>query len=229
MKRPSHKKNRPNNPTEETPVIDERNLIDSDEALNLSIEDRIAMYWTENKPFVIGCFAILVASILMVNGFRIYKNYAESSLQTAYTEAKANDLLDSFVRTNSDTKIGGFAALEIADEAFETEAYPKAIEFYQIAAKALNDNILASRAELGRAFAIYRSGKKDQGLAELGNIAATGQFSENIRAEAAYHLAVNAFIVGQTEIFQSYVDQIENFEQAWQWNQRLQYYVQQNR
>ena len=222
------RKNKQVNTSKEIPNIDERNLIGSSESSDLSIEDRIALYWEEKKAFIIGCFALLAAFIVLVNGFRIYKQYRENSLQAAYTKAIASDTPGAFAKTNADTKLGGFAALNIADEAFEAEDYAKAIEFYKIAAQALSHNPLAGRAALGQAFALYHSGEKDAGLVTLENIIANNQFPESIRAEAAYHLAVDAFIAKRTEVFQSYADQIGDFDQAQQWNQRLQYYVQQN-
>lgn len=229
MKRPQHKKNKHSNPADETPVIDERNLVGAEESAEMSIEDRVMMYWIENKAFAIGCFVFLVAFISVINGFRIYKGYAEDSLQAAYSEAKAKATLDSFAKEHSDKDIGGFAALTVADEAFNAEEYPRAIEFYQIASAGLEGNILAGRAALGEAFAEFQSGQEEQALTSLGGIAANGTFAENIRAEAAYHLAVNAFIAGNTEAFESYVAQVDGFERAQQWNQRLQYYVQQSR
>ncbi len=229
MKRPQHKKNKNPNPADETPIIDERNLVGAEKSAEMSIEDRIAMYWMENKSFVIGCFTFLIAFIVILNGLRIYKNHADEKLQNDYTTAKAEGTLETYAKDNSGKEIGGFAALTVADEAFEAEDYARAIEFYELSAQALKGNILAGRALLGKAFALYQSGNETEAFAQLNSIASNVELSQNIRAEAAYHLAVNAFAAGKDEEFQGYVAQVGGLPQAQQWNQRLQYYVQQSR
>ena len=59
MKRPSKKKNNPANSPDGTSA-DDRHLIDAEESLELSVEDKISLYWQENKSFIIACFSVLV-------------------------------------------------------------------------------------------------------------------------------------------------------------------------
>ena len=40
--------------------VDERNLIDLDEAVELSVEEKIKLFWIQNKQSVIGLLAITV-------------------------------------------------------------------------------------------------------------------------------------------------------------------------
>ena len=227
MKRPQHKKNKSNPLSEETPIVDERNLVDADASAEMSIEDRTVMYWMENKSFVIGCIIFLAGFITLINGFRIYQNYASDQLQADYSAALAAESLDAFAGAHADHAIGGFAALSVADVAFNAKDFERASEFYELATQALKGNILAGRAHLGHAFALAESTQEADALAELGSIAANNEYSQSIRAEAAYHLAVHAFSNGQVEAFDSYVAQVSGFEQATQWNRRLQYYVEQ--
>jgi len=75
MKRP--KKNKITNPTlPEDQQADERHLIDAGESAAISIEDRIHLYWMENKGFITGCIAVLALLVIGFNGMRIYAAYA---------------------------------------------------------------------------------------------------------------------------------------------------------
>ncbi|MDP4879176.1 MAG: hypothetical protein NWR36_04775, partial [Opitutales bacterium] len=146
------KQNKSKNPTlPDDQQIDERNLIDLEDSEDISIEDRISMYWMENKGFITGCVTVLALIIIAFNGMRMYKDHAVKQLQANYAEAQAADTLADFAKANSNKELGGLAALTTADAAFEAEEFTKALEFYQIASSALADNILAGRAALGEA------------------------------------------------------------------------------
>jgi len=77
MKRPRHKKNKHRSTEDEAPVIDERNLVDAEESTEFSFEDRVAVYWMENKSSVISSILFLIVTISLLNGFRIYRGYSE--------------------------------------------------------------------------------------------------------------------------------------------------------
>jgi predicted negative regulator of RcsB-dependent stress response len=225
MNRPS--KNKRHNPTlPEDAVIDERNLIDVEDSEEISIEDRISIYWMENKGFISGCIFALALLIIALNGMRIYKSHAEAKLQANYAEALANDTLADFAQANSNKDLGGLAALTVADDAYAAEDYEKALNFYTIAAKAMDNQLLASRAELGQAFAQYQSGNTEDGLAQLTAIASNSKLSEAARAQAAYHLAIEADVAGDATTYDNYVAQINGMPLASAWQQRLSYYQQ---
>ena len=228
MKRPAKKKH--SNPLlPEDDQIDERNLIDLEDSAEISFEDRVSIYWMENKAFISGCITVLLLVVAAYQGMRMYKDYAEQRLQAAYAEAAANDTLADFANANANKDLGGFAALSTADAAYAAEDYQKALEFYNLAAAALDEPTLAGRAQLGQAFALYQNGSTDEGLAKLNAITADSNLAEAARAEAAYHLAVEADTAGRTEEFESYAAQINESALAGQWQQRLSYYQQQAR
>ena len=163
MNRPQ--KNKAKNPTlPEDEIVDERNLIDVEDSADISIEDRIHMYWMENKGFVSTCVTVLALAIIAVNGLRMYASHTESQLQSAYAEAVAAESLEDFATEHSDTPLGGMAALDVADTAYNAEEFAKAAQFYAIAAEALSDDILAARAKLGLAFASYYDGDSESSL-----------------------------------------------------------------
>lgn len=226
MNRP--KKQKVKNPTlPEDHQVDERHLIDTEESEDLSFEDRIHMYWMENKAFISGCILVLALLIIGFNGMKIYVAYAESKIQSAYTEATANDSLEAFAKEYSNKALGGLAALEVGDAAYASEDYAKATEYYSMVPDAVDNDILQGRARIGLAFARYYSGEAEKGLAQLREIAGDNSLPGAIRAEAAYHLAVNADVSGDDTAFKNYADQVASSTAASQWQQRMQVYRQQ--
>ncbi len=230
MHRP--KKNKIHNPTlpdDQQDVVDERHLVDARESEEISFEDRIRIYWSENKGFISGSIFVLALVIIGFNGMRILQSQAEAKVQAAYAEAKAADTLDAFAQANAGSELGGLAALSVADAAYEAADFERAINFYTIASGGLEDSILEGRALIGQAFARFYNGQEADALAQLVDIAANASLAEATRAEAAYHLAIEADLAGRSDDFDRYTAQIENSELAGQWQQRLAMYQQQGR
>lgn len=230
MHRP--KKNKIHNPTlpdDQQDVVDERHLVDAGESEEISFEDRIRIYWSENKGFISGSIFVLALVIIGFNGMRILQSQAEAKVQAAYAEAKAADTLDAFAQANAGSELGGLAALSVADAAYEAADFERAINFYTIASGGLEGSILEGRALIGQAFARFYNGQEADALAQLADIAANASLAEATRAEAAYHLAIEADLAGRSDDFDRYTAQIENSELAGQWQQRLAMYQQQGR
>ena len=141
-------------------LVDERNLVDVQESEEISVEDRISMYWMENKGFISSCIFVLALVIIGFNGMSMYQSHAESKLQIAYAEAVANEKIADFAQANSNKDLGGLAAL-VADQAYSAKEFGKALNFYGIAADALATNFLAGRSLLGRAFANFYMGNEE--------------------------------------------------------------------
>ncbi|MDQ8194521.1 hypothetical protein QEH59_08785 [Coraliomargarita sp. SDUM461004] len=225
MNRPS--KNKRHNPTlPDDAVIDERNLIDVEDSEEISFEDRVSIYWMENKGFISGCVFALALLIVAFNGMRIYTNHAKAKLQESYSEAINNETLAEFAQANPNKDLGGLAALTVADQAYAAQEFEKALNFYSIASQALADNILAGRARLGQAFANFYNDNQSQALAQLTAIAEDTSLAEVARAEAAYHLAIEADAAGRSEDYDRYVAQIQSSPLATQWQQRVAMYEQ---
>ena len=223
MNRP--KKNKIHNDTlPDDMQADDRNLIDTEESEEVSFEDRVHLYWIENKRFITGCITVLALVIIGFNGMKIYKSYAESKIQSAYAEAAANDALEVFAEAYSNKPLGGAAALEVADSAYAAEEFSRAEKYYSMALGALENDILRGRAKMGLAFATYYNGQNDEGLAQLREIAADNTLPGPVRAEAAYHLAVHADVSGEEKAFENYADQVASSASAGQWQQRMQVY-----
>lgn len=227
MNRP--KKNKISNPTlPEDQQTDERNLVEAGESEEVSFEDRLHLYWMENKGFISGCIAVLALLVIGYNGMKIYVSYSEDQIQAAYAEAKVNDTLRDFAKEQSGKSLGGLAALNVADKAYTAEDYATAIEFYGISLDSVENDILLGRAKIGQAFATFYNGEKDEGLAQLRGLAADTGVPEAVRAEAAYHLAVNADVSGDAQAFENYASQVASISTAGRWQQRMELYRQQH-
>ena len=214
MNRPQ--KNKINNPTlpeDRQDLVDERNLVDVEKSEEISLEDRISMYWMENKSFISSCIFVLALLIIVLNGMRMYKSHAEVELQNSYAEATANETLADFAQANSNKDLGGLAALTVADQAYSAKEFNKALNFYGIAADALATNFLSGRALLGQAFANFYIGNEEAALVQLAEIAANNSLAE----------------VARTEEYNRYIAQIQASPLAIQWQQRVSLYEQQAR
>ena len=202
--------------------IDERQLIDLEDSKSISFEERITLYWNENKSFLVGCILILLFVVIGYQAIRIVKDSMEAKIQSEYAAADSNNTLENFVEAYASKPLGGFASLIIADEAYTKGDYEKALEFYTLAISSnLEDSTLYGRARIGQAFALYNNGKTDEGLAKLNSITVDNSLSGATRVEAAYHLAMEAYAAGRTEEFSSYVKQVENADFAVQWQQKI--------
>lgn len=204
--------------------VDERHLIDAEDSADISIEDRIHLYWMENRSFIAGCILLLALVIIGFNGYRIYDGYAASKIQAAFSEAKAAGELESFAQAYSNQPLGGVAAVSVADNAYETGDFAAAAEFYAIAVNALNNDLLAGRARIGLAFATFQSGDELKGLSLLEAIAADATLPQPIWKEAAYHLAIEADMKRDEDGFQKYASQITDSGVAGPWSQRIRLY-----
>jgi len=201
--------------------VDDRNLINVEDSASLSFEDRVHLYLSENKGFLTACTFALLIVIVGYQVMRMVKDQAEATIKAEYAEADASDTLAEFASTHGDHALGGFAALKLADEAYTAGDYTEALELYSSAAAALKDPVFAGRARVGQAFALYKSGNEEAGLAELNAITSDTTLAESMRTEAAYHLAIEAHTAGRMAEFTSYAAQVSDSEFAVQWQQRL--------
>jgi predicted negative regulator of RcsB-dependent stress response len=226
MNHPAKNKKKTIAAVEET--IDERNLIDLEEAVELSVEEKINLFWMQNKQSIVRLLILGIVAIIGFNGAKIYQGYKVEQLQASYSEAKANGTLAEFADTYSQHKLGAFAALSLADQAYQDKDFSLATDYYTAAALGLKDHLLEGRARLGEAFSQYYQGDQAKGLSLLRSLTADSALAESARAEAAYHLAVEADLSGDTDAFDNYQSQIQSLELAGQWQQRLAYYQRQS-
>ncbi|MFL2825856.1 MAG: tetratricopeptide repeat protein [Coraliomargaritaceae bacterium] len=188
--------------------------------LELSAEERITSYWEKNKSSIIGAIIISTIAIIGVQGYKLAEEKAKLKIQNAYEEAKLNDSLESFIETHSETVLGGFAALELANRAYEDSEYSVALEFYTAAEKALGNSPLKDKARIGIAFARYQIDSED-GLSALDSLFADTTILESVRAEAGYVLLVDAKSKGDEAKVKAFAESINALDNAGSWKFRI--------
>ena len=75
--------------------VDERNLVDLEDSESLSFEDRVNIYWNENKGFLSICILVLVLLIVGYQGMRILKEKTEANLSSLLTLCTGKKVLVS--------------------------------------------------------------------------------------------------------------------------------------
>lgn len=206
----------------QNPSVDERNLIDAAESASLSFEDRVRIYWDENRAFIIGSIVVLLVVVVGYQGLVAFQNIRERAVRDEF--ALVGDDLDerkAFVERRVNTPQGGFAALSVADELFADGEYAQAADFYQKAIEALRDSPLAGRAHMGRAISALRGGDVAGGEAMLKAIADNRDLPQAARAEAVFHLAIIALSQGDSAQLESRAAQLDAMPFAQVWQNRL--------
>ena len=186
----------------------------------MTAEERIISYWGKNKSSIIGAIIISAVAIIGVQGYKMVEQQAELELQNAYEEAKLNNTLESFVENYSETALGGFAALDLANSAYEASDYSLALKWYTAAENALSHSPLKDKASIGIAFTRYQIDTED-GLSALESLFTDFNILESIRAEAGYVLLVDAKSKGDEAKAKAYAETINAFENAGSWKFRI--------
>ena len=188
--------------------------------VEMTAEERITTYWSNNKSSIIGALIISAIVIIGVQGFKIAEEKASSERQTAYDVAKIENSLENFIETYEETLLGGFAALELANAAYEDSDYAKALNFYSLAENGLSNHPLKDKASIGLAFTRYQIDSAD-GLSALESLFADSSKFESVRAEAGYILLVDAKNKGDEAKVKAYAETINAFENAGNWKFRI--------
>lgn len=188
--------------------------------VEMSAEERINTYWSNNKSSIIGAIIISAIVIISVQGFKIAEQKAESERETAYEVAKLENSLENFIETYAETVLGGFAALELANDAYDDSDYTKALQYYTTAENALSKHPLKDKASIGIAFTRYQM-DSFEGLSALESLFADPNKLESVRAEAGYILLVDAKSKGDEAKVKAFAKTINAFENAGNWKFRI--------
>lgn len=207
-------------PTDPKPAGDDRNLVAVDSTTAVTFEDKLHLFWKNNRNAI---FIVCAAVLLAIVGKGLWERFTrerELDVEKEYAAAKTTEQLKAFSTKHGDHTLAGVAQLRIADEAYAAGKAADAIAGYDKALTTLKSGPLAARAKLGRALAKIQAGKGGEATAELKQLADdTNQF-RGLRAEAAYHLTGLAVEAGNAADAQKYVDQINQIEPLSSWGQR---------
>jgi len=167
---------------------------------DLEFEDKVWLWWRDNKNFVIFTVFVAFAIIIGVQGWRWFENQQTIAVQKAYLTVTDNDSLLAFAQENASSPLAGVAALRLADEAYDAGNFVQSADFYAKASESLANTTMFSRARLGLAFALLNADKIEEGKKALQEIVNDKTAHRAFHAQASYHLGVLTFDEGGKEI-----------------------------
>lgn len=213
---------KPATPSSPSRAGDDRNLVAVDATTAVTFEDKIGLFWKNNRTTVLALCALIVAGIVGKGLWDYLARAKEADIGKAYAAATTTEQLKSFSAAHTGHTLAGIAHLRMADEAYTAGKSADAIAGYDKAAAVLKTGPLAVRAKMGRALAKVLAGKTAEATAELRQVADDANQFKSVRAEAAYHLTGLAVEAGNAVEAQKLVDQLMQIDPDPQksWTQR---------
>jgi hypothetical protein len=200
---------------------DDRNLVTIDENyLAPTFEDKLLMFWEKNGRAVVTVVVVAALAIVARWAFTAYAESRERAIAAEYAAAKDTAGLKAFAQAHPEAELAGVAQLRIADEAYVAGNFAAAQADYEAAAKTLSGQVLGDRARLGAAISKLQAGDAAGGKAALEALAKDVVFTRTLRAEAAFHLALQARDAGQSAEAKKMIELVSNIEPAGFWAQR---------
>ncbi len=200
---------------------DDRNLVTIDENyLAPTFEDKVLMFWEKNGRAVIAVVVVVALGLIGRWGFMTYAASRERALAAEYGAAKDSAALKTFSQAHTGTVLSGLAHLRLADEAYAAGNFAAAQADYEAASKALAGQALGDRARLGAAVSKLQSGDAAGGKTALEALANDVVFTRTLRAEAAFHLAVQARDAGQPAEAKKMIELVMSADSTGLWAQR---------
>ena len=210
----------PATPSAQKPAGDDRNLVAVDATTAVTFEDKVNLFWKNNRTAVIAGCVLVVVGILGKGLMDRLAAQKELGVEQAYAAATTSEQLKSFSAAHDGHSLAGIAQLRLADEAYTAGKSADAITGYDKAAGVLKTGPLAVRAKMGRALAKVQAGKNTEAIADLKLLADDATQFKAVRAEASYHLASLAVESGNAADAQKFIDQITAIEPMGTWMQR---------
>ena len=213
---------KPATPSSPSRAGDDRNLVAVDATTAVSFEDKINLFWKNNRTAVLAICGLVVVGIVGKGVWDYLARQREADIGKAYAAATTPEQLKSFGAAHDGHTLAGIAQLRLADEAYTAGKSADAITGYEKAAAVLKTGPLAVRAKMGRALAKVQAGRTADATADLKQMADDANQFKSVRAEAAYHLTGLAVEAGNAAEAQKLVDQLMQIDPDPQksWTQR---------
>jgi hypothetical protein len=191
---------------------DDRNLV--------TIDENYLMFWEKNGRAVIAVVVFAALAIVARWAFGAYAESRERAIAAEYAAAKDSAGLKAFAQAHPEAELAGVAQLRVADEAYAAGNFAAAQADYEAAAKALSGQVLGDRARLGAAISKLQAGDTAGGKAALEALAKDLVFTRTLRAEAAFHLALQARDAGQPAEAKKMIELVLTADATGLWAQR---------
>lgn len=187
----------------------------------VSLEERVQLFWFENKKTILLTCALVFAMLVVKEGVLYYLDQRERAIGTAFASAETSpEKLRAFAAANSGHKLAGLAWLSIGDDAFKAAKYADAVSAYEKAELLVSGSAFAGRAQIGRAFSIALGGDKAKAEGEFKRIAADEKQAGATRTEARYHLALLAMESGRVDDARKALNEVQQGDESGVWSQR---------
>lgn len=163
---------------------------DSELPPDADIEERFNDFWKRNGPGIFAAIALGAVIVLGVQGYQYAGERAEQAAQAAYQDIETLEDQITFAESHRKHRISGIAFLEAADESYENGNFEKAAALYREADQIFREGFFRSRARLGLGLSLVLKGEVAEAERNLQAVVNDSLALDQIRAEAAYHLAV---------------------------------------
>lgn len=193
---------------------------DSDLPPDADLEERFNDFWKNNAGGIFGGIALGAVLVLGVQLYRHLDNKAEMATRTAFAETVTIEDKLAFAEDHRRHSLAALALLSAADMKFEAGNFAEAAPLYGEAARGFQDPAFASRALLGQGMSLLAMGQEESAHAILEAVARDRSALQQIRGEAAYHLAVLRWQNGETDKALEVLAIIETLSNARIWSMR---------
>lgn len=184
------------------------------------LEERFNDFWKRNAGAIFGGIALGAVAVLGVQLYRYFDQKNEEAIRAAFAAASTPAERIAFAEAHSHHQLAGLAFLQVADSRFAEGSFADAAELYDRAAAILADAAFAMRARLGQGMSLLASGQQDAGRPVLQAVALDSATLNQIRGEAAYHLAVSYWQSGDSAKASEMLGVIDQLDNAGIWAMR---------
>ncbi len=190
---------------------------ESDLPPDADVEERFNDFWKNNGVSVFGGIAIGAAIVIGIQLFQYFGDKKEEALRQEFAVTSSVEQKLEFAEAHPSHQLAALAHLQAADLKFEQDAFTDAADLYAKAAREFDDATLVSRAMLGQGMSLLHAGELEPGRAVLRTLALDGGALDQIRGEAAYHLAISFWEAGDAESALEMTDVILQLDAATFW------------
>jgi predicted negative regulator of RcsB-dependent stress response len=153
------------------------------------LEDRLKQAWERYATAVYVLCGLVIAGMLAKGGLDYLNVQKELEIQKEYAACATPEAFKAFAAEHRSHPLGAMVELKLADEAFLGGKFAEAVTNYEKAVADLPAGPFQSRAKLGLAASLVRSGKAAEAEASLRKILNDAAEYKALRCEAGYDLA----------------------------------------
>lgn len=187
----------------------------------LSLEERVHLFWIENKKTVLVTCALVLSMLVGKELYFLYVDHHEQAIGTEFAAAGDSPAsLKTFVAAHPKHQLAGLAWLALGDAAYKEGKFAEAATAYASAVPLTAASPFAGRALVGQASSLAYSGDQAKAETLLKSIVDNATLSAAVRAEARYQLAALLAESGRAEDARKLLDEIEMTDHTGVWGRR---------